>query len=362
MELKGEQLLLIGVLLGFVIFAGYVKGNDDSHIGRLRNKYHRHTGSSGGAGNFKLGVTDSEIDAKLNKLKPKPKKPRESIFSSMYTMQKEKEKPILWLYYNDSEVNSRWWADFGSRSSHVIHIPLLNLLYNSIVSKNKEDYRIEVIGGLGDVAKLLGGWEMMPGKLKNQKEFVTLPEEDWIRTAILAKYGGLWVSPSIYCLRPFGILPEDRIVAFGTDDNPLYTGSILPEFRCLWSPIPHHPMFVYWEQKCRGRLEYQLGGRQIRGDSKSDWIELSPKFATETYAREEFSRNSKTGKRIELEDLFAAGTEGRLPFSIPDETIYIVIPYNELKERRMFGWVLRSSEEQLLESDLALSHIMRSSM
>jgi hypothetical protein len=35
------------------------------------------------------------------------------------------------------------------------------------------------------------------------------------------------------------------------------------------------------------------------------------------------------------------------------------IPWPEMKERRAFGWFLRMSEEQILESDLAISHVLR---
>ena len=42
----------------------------------------------------------------------------------------------LWLYYDQSDVNSRYWNDFGARSSRVLHTPYLNLYYESICKKN----------------------------------------------------------------------------------------------------------------------------------------------------------------------------------------------------------------------------------
>ena len=38
------------------------------------------------------------------------------------------ERPPLWVFYNNSQVNSRQWSDFGARSSRVLNIPILNLL------------------------------------------------------------------------------------------------------------------------------------------------------------------------------------------------------------------------------------------
>jgi len=109
------------------------------------------------------------------------------------TLECGNDRPPLWVYYNNSQVNSRYWSDFGARSGRVLNIPILNLFYESIVAANGEDYRIEVIGGLQGVAALLGV-EAMPTRLQNFNANVGTAEEDWIRTAILAKFGGLWLS------------------------------------------------------------------------------------------------------------------------------------------------------------------------
>jgi hypothetical protein len=267
--------------------------------------------------------------------------------------------PPLWIFYNDSEVNSRHWYDFGARSGRAINLPLLNTLYERIVLKNGKEYRVEVLGGLTGVAERLGGWEAMPATLRNPKAKVAQAEEDWIRTAILAKYGGLWLSPSVVALKGFGKLPADKVVAFGQDDVPMY-GSAVPGFRALWAPSPNLPMFIEWEKRCRNRLEVQLGGRQIRGDAKGDWVELCLSHGGGCEVRPfcELGRNPKTNKKLELEDLFAAGTQGRLPFEIPSEAVYLVVPYEDLLNRRQFGWILRSSEDQIMSSDLALRYIL----
>jgi hypothetical protein len=263
-------------------------------------------------------------------------------------------KPVLWVYYNDSEVNSRHWADFGARSSRAINIPALNLFYETIVAQNK-DYRVEVIGGLTDVAVRLGV-DALPAPLKNPKAFVGEAEEDWIRAAILARYGGLWVSPSVICLRPFGTL-GNSVVGFGQNST---MNRSAPGFRVLWSPSANHPMFVEWEARCRSRLENQLGGRQFRGDAKSDWAELAPIHKAEV-KDVELGKDPETGKKLDLEDLLAAGTEGNLPFNIPKESVYVVIPADDLRSRRAFGWFLRMSEEQIMESDLVVRYLLEES-
>lgn len=272
-------------------------------------------------------------------------------------------KPVLWIFYNDSEVNARHWYDFGARGSHVINIPILNLFYKTIVKANGDQYRIEVLGGLQSVANLLGGWDKLPNSMRNPKSMVTEPEEDWIRSAVLAKFGGLWCSRSMVALKGFGQLPKDTVVAFGQDSVPMY-GSSVPGFRCLWSPRAGEPLFVEWEKRCRERLETQFGGRQFRGDAKSDWIDLCAAKISKCEVRykEELGRDPRTNKNLELEELLAAGTNGRLPFTVPSHAVYVPIPYADLLDRRFYGWILRLSEEQVLESDLVVSHLLASSL
>lgn len=284
---------------------------------------------------------------------PKAKYPRVEITPETLTI--GINNPTLWLFYNTSEVNSRHWLDFGARSSHAIQIPLLNILYDRIVSMNGQTYTVKVLNGLGSVAEVLGGWNVLPKRLQNPKARVYVTEEDWIRTTILAKFGGLWLSPYVVCLKPFDTLPMDAIVTFGQDAD--------SGFQCLWVPKPGNPIFIEWEQRIRNRLETQVGGFQIRGDSASDWKDLLTKKSAngaivEVRPFQELSRNKRTNKKLELEDIFATGTEGRLPFEVPCDAKYLVIPYHDLLERTAWGWVLRMSEEQILSSDLALSHIL----
>jgi hypothetical protein len=268
------------------------------------------------------------------------------------------ELPPLWVFYNNSQVNSRQWNDFGARSSRVLNIPILNLFYQSIVAANGNDYRVEVIGGLQGVASLLGV-EVMPKRLQNLRANVGTAEEDWIRTAVLAKFGGLWLSPSVICVKGFGELPKDKLIVFGQDDVPMY-GTSVPGFRAMWAPAPGNEYLVAWEERCRERLNSKVGGLQVRGDAKSDWFDLCHgKEGVEFRPYDELSRNSKTQKKLQLEDIFATWMHGDLPFEIPDCAKYIVVPYNDMTVRTAFGWILASSEEQILESELVVSSILK---
>jgi hypothetical protein len=287
----------------------------------------------------------------------------ENPFADRKLLQKGMSLPVIWLYYNDSDVNSRNWLDFMGRSTRAINLPFLNLCYNTIVKKNAELFRVEVIGGLSDLAVRLGGWDKLPGPLQANIAPVGEAEKAWIRACVLAKWGGLWLDPASICVRGFGKMPSDKVVFFGTDNAETYSGprgTEAPGLRCVWSPRPEHPLFVKWEAATRERIATAEGGKQFRGDEKWDARQLAGEFSGEIayLPNYELSRK-KDGRRIEVEDLLAAGQQGEMTFELSESSIYIPLAWEELARSRKFGWFLRMSEEQIMQSDLVVSHLFR---
>ncbi len=280
-----------------------------------------------------------------------------------YNMKIGNKLPVIWIYLNDSEVNSRNWTAFEERSARVINLPFLNLCYESCVKMNGLDYRVEVIGGLSDLAVRMGGWEALPSPLRNTAATVREPELNWIRAAVLAKWGGLWVSPATIWIKPMGKLPKDKVILFGSDDEVSFVGAggtAAPSLRVAWSPIPEHPVWREWEQKACDRLENRTGGGEFRRDSMSDAVAALVHQDVEVIPAAELTRKGAAGRRIQIEDLLAVGHAGDLPFDIKCGAKYVPIPWPELEDRRAFGWFLRLSEEQILESDMSVSWLLRS--
>ena len=286
-------------------------------------------------------------------------------FADKKLLEKGMDKPCIWLYYDNSEVNSRWWSDFGARSSRALNMPFLNLCYESIVAQNKENYRVEVISGLAGVAELLGGWDALPSGLRDPIAPVNEAEMNWIRAAVLAKKGGLWLSPYSIAVSPFGVLPKDEVVFFGTDLDETYAGpggNAVPGFRAVWSPRAEHPLFVEWSDICRDRLEKRAGGQQIRGDAKWDWIALSAKYPGIVINVAAEGARKRGGKRIQLEDLLATGHGGVLPFDVAPCVVYVPMLWPELRDREMFGWFLRMDERQIMQSDTSVKYLLARSL
>ena len=267
--------------------------------------------------------------------------------------------PTIWIFINDTEVNSRMWADFGARSSRVYNLPFLNLCYSSIVKAAGVNYHIEVISGLADAEQRLG---YLPTPMRNKRIPLRSEEMTYLKVAFLEKFGGLWISPATIFIRSLPELPKDKVVLFGSDPLETYSGpegTELPNQHAMWSPKPHHPFFMKWKKALEPRIEEQHGGREVRNDNRWDIVFAgSDKEDVTLMPNAELTRKAG-GRKIELEDLLASGTEGVLPFEIPNETLYVPFPWPELLERRMYGWFLRLSEQQIKTSDLVVTHLFR---
>jgi hypothetical protein len=108
----------------------------------------------------------------------------------------------------------------------------------------------------------------------------------------------------------------------------------------------------------KNRLDSSGGGDTARGDHKWEYIALAnmnPDIEVRPMA--EVGRKGASGKRIQIEDLLAAGQEGVAPFEIGPLGIYVPLPWPELRDRRAFGWFLKMSESQIAESDLVISDL-----
>ena len=288
------------------------------------------------------------------------KEQQESPFQDRNLVKKGMDKPVVWIYVNNSDVNSRSWADFMSRSSRAINLPFLNLCYQTISKYTQKNYRIEVIGGLQDLALRLGGWHALPTGLQNPDAFVREPELNWIRAAVLAKWGGLWVSPATVFVAPMEALPKEKIVFFGTDPADVYAkADSLPSFHVIWTPKGGLGFWNEWEQRARARLETRAGGAEATHEQNADFETVLHRYTAdvEIRVRPEISRKGVANRRIQLEDLLAAGDS-----TLGKNGLYVPIPYPEILERETFGWFLRMSEDQIMQSDMVISHLLRNAL
>jgi hypothetical protein len=157
-------------------------------------------------------------------------------------------------------------------------------------------------------------------------------------------------------------LPQTPVF-FGTDTDETFVGTAgtpVPNFQVAWSPKPQDPLWVAWEAMSKKRLNKSGGGDTARGADKWEFLALAARFPDiDVRPLAEVGRKGSAGRRIQIEDLLAAGQEGDLPFEIGPMAVYVPLPWPELRDRRAFGWFLRLSEDQIAESDLVIRDLYR---
>ena len=277
----------------------------------------------------------------------------EDTYNNKHLLHIGSKNPVMWLYYDQSDVNGRLWADFGARSSRVINTPYLNLCYESIVKHNGRDYTVKVLAGLSDVALLLGGWKELPKALQNPIAPVGEAELNYIRATVLRRFGGLWINPSCIFMKPLPKLGK-KVVFFGTNKDESYSdkkGTPVPSTDIMYSPVKNHPIFIELETRALKRIEHREGGKQFRRDINLDLTKIFEDHIVTYMPNVEFARKH-CGRRIQLEDLLGSGN-----IPVPHHAIYAPLDWSELQTRRNFGWFLRMSETQILESDLLVTKL-----
>jgi hypothetical protein len=283
----------------------------------------------------------------------------ESPFNDRGLLSRGTGMPAIWLYYNTGDVNARSWGDFGARSSRVLNVPYLNLAYEAIVRHNSDKYRVEVINGISGAAELLG-WDAIPESMRTMERQMNVREMNWLRSAVLARFGGLWLEPSSLCVSGFGKLPAKEVMFFGTDLDEQVVGSggsRVPGFRAVWSPYAGHPVFVAW---AADEYERVCGRRAGHLDSSEKWGYLA-----HTEGRSDVVVNvaaecgrGANNRRIELDTLLETSEDGRLPFAVSSDAVYVPVPWRELCGRSSLAWFLKMSEEQIMESELVVKWLL----
>jgi hypothetical protein len=142
------------------------------------------------------------------------------------------------------------------------------------------------------------------------------------------------------------------------------TKTSVPALDVIWSPKPEHPVWVEWEQNVRSRLNSRIGGAEFRHDELADFENTLKKYPEQIQVVRlpEISRKGPNRRRIELEDLITTTGSAHASFDIPADAVYLPIPLDELMQREKFSWFLRMSEDQILSSDMVISHLFRKAL
>jgi hypothetical protein len=265
------------------------------------------------------------------------------------------KKPILWIHV-PYEYNSRKWLSFGSRSSFDLNQPYLYLTVRSIIKLCEESFTICIYDD-NAFSRLIPGWNIDMTRLSDpilsNMRFLGMMK-------LLYIYGGMQCPISFLCMKNLaelyakGIRGNKMFVCETIDRNSTSnSANFYPSISFCGAPkecemvnqLCHYIQTISShdhtaESKFLGQYDRWCMKKVNEGKiNLIDGIEIGTKTIND--------------KQIILDDLMSnnyldlyKGTNG------------ILIPSNELLNRLQFGWFVRMSPRQVLESNTIIGNYL----
>ena len=265
------------------------------------------------------------------------------------------KKPILWIHV-PYEYNSRKWLDFGSRSSFDLNQPYLYLTVRSIIQHCEQSFTICIYDD-NSFGKLLPEWgidmtRLADPILSNMRLLGMMK--------LLHTYGGLHCPLSFLCMKDLA-----GLYAKGTRNNGMFVCETVDR-----NATSNTRNFYPSTSFCGAPKECETVAELC------NYIQtiVSHDHSAETAFLSQFDRWSM--KRVEegaiqLVEGVHIGTKtvGEEPIILDDlmsnhyldlykDTYGILIPSGELLRRVQYGWFVRSSPRQVMESDTILGNYL----
>ena len=265
------------------------------------------------------------------------------------------KKPILWIHV-PYEYNSRKWLSFGSRSSFDLNQPYLYLTVRSIIKHCDESFTICIFDD-NSFQKLIPGWNIDMTRLSD-------PIISNMRTLGMMKmlyiYGGMMCPISFLCMKNLsglyakGIRGNKMFVCETIDRNSTSVRmNFYPSTSFCGAPkecetIAKLCNYIQVVSSNDHTAESKFLGQYDRWCMKN--VEEGRINLIEGV---EIGTKTIDDKQIILDDLMSNHY-----LNLYKGTYGILIPSNELLSRLQYGWFVRSSPKQVLESDTIIGNYL----
>jgi hypothetical protein len=273
-------------------------------------------------------------------------------------------KPTIWWYVDDNQVNVKHWLSFEDRATREPTEPYLKVCLKRAQEKWSGDFQVvPVIGREQALAHLKKVGAPVPEGAERCPPALWMA---WIRCAMLAHLGGLWMDGSVL---PIGTstelrrrLSNDNALTFGSDPDEELVSQTDVQVNATqsgaaagtsagWASVPGHPMWVGLTRdisKVIASGDPSWTAFEARRALRSLWDKHCSGM-TRVDRSAEVSRD-QYGKRLNNEDLFektewpSGSTKGGLWIPLPNGR-------DKLEMASAFLWFTRLSEEQIAESE-----------
>lgn len=274
----------------------------------------------------------------------------------------EDERPKLWFFTNNNN-NTIQNTQCNNNTSDFNNLPkCLQMSIKSIYKYCDNDFNIIHLSP-DNVHLYLPDLSIDIG---NHSSTNFTQQEQIIKSAIMYRYGGLWIPASIIILQP--LLPiiekldHKEIVLFGCSDKQLRCfKNTLPNFEVVAS----RPYISMWDtlynqliQNNRTNLnssyDYYNIGRQLLWKNCKNMYDTIYTYDSRYDGTRDYNR-----KLITNEELFSTNN-----ILLQDSTrcFFLIYNFNNIKKSLKYKWFLNLSIEELMTGDIWISKIYRLSL
>jgi hypothetical protein len=265
----------------------------------------------------------------------------EYFYSDEYILTSKRRK--LWIHV-PYEKNSRNWINFGSRTSYEINCSYMILCIKSIIDKCGDTYDIIIIddSNFNDLLDIDIDLLKLSGALKEKYRELCLLQ-------ILYTYGGIIIPPTLFLRKSIKKIDNPNIWYVVEINNTSTVSLMNTQLSTIFTgSSPINPQLKKY-------IDY------YSNDIKNDFGEQSLYFNI-NYIRKNnisyidgkiFGVKNKYNKIISLEELME-----NKPIELCSQNIGLYIPHNELLKRHKYNWYCALSFEDVLKSNVFISHYM----
>ncbi len=263
------------------------------------------------------------------------------------------KKPILWIHV-PYEYNSRNWLSFGSRSSFDLNQPYLYLTVRSIIKNCDKSFTICIIDDTS-FKKLIPGWNI---NMTSISDPILSNMRMLGMMKLLYIYGGIHCPISFLCLKDLnglylkGTRGEKMFVCETVDRNVTSTDvDFYPNLSFCGAPKECETVRELCNFIQRTASHDYTADTKFLGDYDKWCMERIQNGRINMIEGVEIGTKTIDEKQIIVDDLMSNNY-----LNLYQGTYGILIPSEEILNRKKFEWFARMSPKQVMESDTIIGN------
>jgi hypothetical protein len=304
-----------------------------------------------------IGYAYSMYSGKLNQDTEKEERDLIQKFLANDVNKMDRKKPFLWIPIQ-YDVNQRNWLNFGSRNTTNLNQPYLYLTIRSIIDKCGDSFNICIIDD-NVFNKLIPNWTIQVSRLADP---LRSHMRELAMAQLLNRYGGMRLAPSFVCFEDLITLYELGVNTETASGGGIFITEMLSKSvissSLAFAPCSKIMGCVKDNEIMRNYIEYlevliskdYTNEMDFEGNI-SKWFSNQVASGAVNIIKPELIGSKKEDDSPVILDNIMSDTN----MELSKESFGLYIPAGELLQRRNYGWFVRMSPAQVLESNTQIA-------